>query len=458
MEREHSTSESGKRVKSIQKYDNSENPYDEFKSLTSSMGLKKSLETKSILIEKRITQIQKMILTLNNEIEQLPEYSTKKKEKNKNQAIIPELEQINKILDGILLKRRNEISKSNPIQLKKSEKLQQDVASRTKIPIKRSQSKSEQKFFPIKMPQLNKTNDNDTNEGITDFQQVYETNNREEESRKLRNNENAFRIPSDAPTALIGPVDYQNLFHETVTVKVTKVPSDSPTALIAPGDYEHLFHKEQTKPKSSKTKIAKMIPSDSPTALIAPGDYEHLFHVKAVKKTNTKEILAKRVPSDTPTALIAPNDYDHLFHIDIDKKSKTKMIDQIPSEMPSALLVNCNVSKQLVPKVSEQRKKDGQQEKVSKQANQVVNTKKLEKGERKTNTSTKKERKTDNTGRKSKKNVTSKDRKSSKCKLVKTPVANKQEDTKMQNSRTQNSKAKIHGRNSSQKLVKKKRT
>jgi hypothetical protein len=54
-----------------------------------------------------------------------------------------------------------------------------------------------------------------------------------------------------------------------------RIPSDAPTALIAPSDYEHIYKGQAKMAKSGKT--AKRIPSDAPTALIAPSDYEHIY-------------------------------------------------------------------------------------------------------------------------------------------------------------------------------------
>ncbi|KAI2807988.1 hypothetical protein BLOT_005929 [Blomia tropicalis] len=176
---------------------------------------------------------------------------------------------------------------------------------------------------------------------------------------------NQFKIPSDAPTALIAPDDYQNLFtiakaNKESSVKVVnrtdhkaeatpkkmdpltlKIPSDAPTALIAPEDYQNLF----TKQTSSKTKVVtKNLPnvlSDAPTALIAPDDYQNLFTVQKVPKHKIPDKDLNLIKSATPTALIAPEDYQNLFTTQ--KNSKTKVVEaekitNILSDSPTALI------------------------------------------------------------------------------------------------------------------------
>ena len=80
------------------------------------------------------------------------------------------------------------------------------------------------------------------------------------------------RVPSDAPTALIGPNDYQNLYSANAKKKepAIKTPSDAPTALIAPNDYQNLYvnkANEKTKPEKGKQRPDGGTPSDAPTIL-----------------------------------------------------------------------------------------------------------------------------------------------------------------------------------------------
>lgn len=120
--------------------------------------------------------------------------------------------------------------------------------------------------------------------------------------------------------------------------KAKRIPSDQPTALIAPSDYEHIFQGEeddaktkQQTPTPSKAapepSPAKRTPSDQPTALIAPSDYEHIFQGEDDPKEEKKKKEATtptgsgagykgggyKIPSDTPTALIAPSDFEHIY-------------------------------------------------------------------------------------------------------------------------------------------------
>ena len=194
-------------------------------------------------------------------------------------------------------------------------------------------------------------------------------------------------IASTAPTTLIAPSDYEHLYSvdnkknrsssdnkreeaksptsspSSTTMatsknmnrkqpKLPKVPSDAPTALIAPSDYQHYFtnkkhgknssdfvqnsfnikyeknviNKQQMKKAGEIELIIKKIPSDAPTTLIAPSDYEHLYSKKKPNKSlkNTRirvdnNMMKKttqgslKIPSDAPTVLVAPSDYQNLF-------------------------------------------------------------------------------------------------------------------------------------------------
>ncbi|XP_027202732.2 uncharacterized protein LOC113796625 [Dermatophagoides pteronyssinus] len=147
--------------------------------------------------------------------------------------------------------------------------------------------------------------------------------------KQQQKNVEQLDFPSDAPTALIAPDDYEHIYKrqpkeqtKTITRKQQRprtqfqqqqqrtkleIPSDAPTALIAPDDYEHIYKrqpKEQTRPTTRKqhhprtqfqqqrTKLE--IPSDAPTALIAPDDYEHIYKRQEKEQTPKKQRTPKR--------------------------------------------------------------------------------------------------------------------------------------------------------------------
>lgn len=168
-------------------------------------------------------------------------------------------------------------------------------------------------------------------------------------------------VPSDAPTALVAPSDYQNLFSKAKKPFIgggarkpdLTVPSDAPTVLIAPPDYQHLFSKAKKTIGKKETNRLQTVPSDAPTALVAPSDYQNLFSRGQGQKTTSKvkgpplagfNDLA--VKSDTPTILVAPDDYENY----LDKraiqraaqglKQKKTQPKRIPSDAPTVLVAH----------------------------------------------------------------------------------------------------------------------
>ena len=132
-----------------------------------------------------------------------------------------------------------------------------------------------------------------------------------------------------------------------------RVPSDQPTAMIAPSDYEHIFNGEEENqakpeaPKPTETKPndkedAKRVPSDQPTALIAPSDYEHIFQGKDEPKkveTAKQADAVDNIASQTPMAIIAPSDFEHIYRdpaaFKEANKAKQTKDDKGPKKVPS---------------------------------------------------------------------------------------------------------------------------
>lgn len=202
-------------------------------------------------------------------------------------------------------------------------------------------------------------------------------------------------VPSEAPTALIAPVDYEHIFNAAKQQKkvtehspaIMNVNSEAPTVLIAPADYEHIFtantsspiktaiskttvskagYKKSTLPGSTATNPSaqpssragvkcKSAPaykaeaafnradSSAPTALVAPVDYEHIYRAqKATKEpkvvTSEASDALTKCNSEAPTALIAPADYEHIFQAG-PLQPKTKKVDakevKIKQKIPS---------------------------------------------------------------------------------------------------------------------------
>ena len=73
---------------------------------------------------------------------------------------------------------------------------------------------------------------------------------------------------------------------------VKRIPSDQPTALIAPSDYEHIFKGDDEEPEQSKSKKQPTSVKQTPSP---------------AGKPKSKDAKVTRVPSDQPTALIAPS-------------------------------------------------------------------------------------------------------------------------------------------------------
>jgi hypothetical protein len=126
---------------------------------------------------------------------------------------------------------------------------------------------------------------------------------------------------------------------------VKRIPSDAPTALIAPSDYQHIYSESKKQPqRTTSAQAVKRLPSDAPTALIAPSDYQHIYSegkkqpqrttsYQQVRQQTTSNQQLKRIPSDAPTALIAPSDYQHIYNAEGTHQKPKETSPQVSSQM-----------------------------------------------------------------------------------------------------------------------------
>lgn len=112
---------------------------------------------------------------------------------------------------------------------------------------------------------------------------------------------NNLTFPSDAPTALLAPSDYQNYYTNKDKTTATAQKASSPNGGTS---------RASVQKKSPASAIAAPVVSDVPTILIAPKDYKQYFTISQTKMQETiekkKAANAQRVSSDVPTMLLTP--------------------------------------------------------------------------------------------------------------------------------------------------------
>lgn len=138
---------------------------------------------------------------------------------------------------------------------------------------------------------------------VTNFSKIEQSKSLAYSSARSPNN---LTFPSDAPTALLAPSDYQNYY---TNKDKPQTPTTTPKASFPNGGTSRA-REEGVQKKAPASAITAPVVSDVPTILIAPKDYKQYFTISQRKMQETlekkKTANAQKVPSDVPTMLLTP--------------------------------------------------------------------------------------------------------------------------------------------------------
>lgn len=86
------------------------------------------------------------------------------------------------------------------------------------------------------------------------------------------------------------PTIKQKTIGKSETINRLRLPSEAPTALIAPDDYEHIY-KDTKLPDEYSKRTQRRIPSDAPTALVIMVKEEEKAKERTTTKSNTEPMV-----------------------------------------------------------------------------------------------------------------------------------------------------------------------